>query len=679
MNAPRTTLFAVLLLLAAPASAADLALKRVMLSTAGLAYLEFEAQVTDDATLGLDVPLDQVDDVLKSLVVYAGDGGVSEASLPGREPLKQLFGDLPFDEAALTSPATLLNALRGAEVRIGTTHPVTGKLLAVVPETERVADLVTTTRNRVSVLTDSGLQQFVLEDAESIGFVDPALQAKVAKALAAIASYRQKDRREITLTLRGHGAHTVRVGYVVAAPLWKATYRMTLPRALDADKAHLQGWAVLENMTGQDWKGIELTLLSGNPVAFRQAIYESYYVTRPEVPVEVAGRVLPRPDTGVMAAAKAMAGAAQAMPQGFRRRVDTSANTGAAAMAPTPAPVPQATEAGVLRSADTAVAEEGVTQVAFRIPVPVSIASGRSAVVPIFDRDVPASRLALYQPQTDALHPLASLRLKNDGAAGLPPGVLALYEDAADGPAYVGDARFAGLPAGETRLLSYAVDEKTKIAREPQNTERLAKASVAQGVLTLTRLERQTIQFRIAAPAGEPRHLLLEQPKLGGWTLVEPPESRAEQTADAYRVAVDLKPGESRTVTLALEAPRLQSIRIGTLDDATIAEVVSSKDIDAATRQSFAELARLRRTVADKRAAEQTIAAQLGALKDDQARIRDNLAQVDKGSTLHKRYLDKLAQQETQFEQLQADAAKAGDATREATVAVNAYIAKLEL
>jgi hypothetical protein len=675
MNARRISLLALflLLLLAAPASAADLALKRVMLSTAGLAYLEFEAQVTDDATLGLDVPLDQVDDVLKSLVVYAGDGGVSEASLPGREPLKQLFGDLPFDETALDSPAALLNALRGAEVRIGTSHPITGKLLAVVPETQRIGDNLTTTRNRVSVLTDSGLQQFVLEEAESIGFVDPALQAKVTKALAAIASYRQKDRRQITLTLRGHGTRTVRVGYVVAAPLWKATYRMTLPRALDAEKAHLQGWAVLENMTGQDWTGVELTLLSGNPVAFRQAIYESYYVNRPEVPVEVAGRVLPRPDTGIVTPAEA------ALQRGGSVGLLQAPAGAPVAAAAAPQAMAKAMGAMTSRSVDTAVAEEGVTQVAFRIPVPVSIASGRSAIVPIFDRDVPANRLALYQPQTSPLHPLASLRLKNDGSAGLPPGVLTLYEDAADGPAYVGDARFAGLPAGETRLLSYAVDEKTKIAREPQNTVRLAKASVAQGVLTLTRLERQTILFRIAAPAGEPRHLLLEQAKAGGWTLVEPPESSVEQTADAYRVAVELKPGESKTVTLALEAPRLQSIRVGTLDDATIAEVVSSKDIDAATRQSFGELARLRRTVADKRAAEQTIAAELGTLKDDQARIRDNLAQVDKGSTLHKRYLEKLAQQETQFEELQSDAAKAAAATRDATAAVNAYIAKLEL
>src|SRR5262249_26829654 len=117
----------------ATAEAGDLALKRVMLSTGGVAYLEHEAEIAGDAELSLDVPLDQVDDVVKSIVVDDSRGGVGGASLPGREPLAQVFGDLPFGQDALASPAALLNALQGAEIRVGASHPVTGKLLKVVP------------------------------------------------------------------------------------------------------------------------------------------------------------------------------------------------------------------------------------------------------------------------------------------------------------------------------------------------------------------------------------------------------------------------------------------------------------------------------------------------------------------------------------------------------------------
>ena len=80
------------------AFAQDLALKRVMLSSGGLGYFEYEATVDGDATLRLTVSLEQVDDVLKSLVVYDDKGGVGGLSLPGREPLAQAFKDLPFDQ-----------------------------------------------------------------------------------------------------------------------------------------------------------------------------------------------------------------------------------------------------------------------------------------------------------------------------------------------------------------------------------------------------------------------------------------------------------------------------------------------------------------------------------------------------------------------------------------------------
>src|SRR5437763_689922 len=125
----------ILLWSASPARAADLALKRVALSTGGVGYLEYEAQVEGNAALTLDVPLDQVDDVLKSLVVYDAGGSAGEITLPGREPLTQSFVDLPFDRAALDSATNLLNALQGAEIRVAAPKWIAGRLVHVDEET----------------------------------------------------------------------------------------------------------------------------------------------------------------------------------------------------------------------------------------------------------------------------------------------------------------------------------------------------------------------------------------------------------------------------------------------------------------------------------------------------------------------------------------------------------------
>jgi hypothetical protein len=161
-----------------PANAADLSLQRIMLSSGGVGYFEYQAMVDGNATLSLDVPLDQVDDILKSLVVYDDGGTAGGVTLPGREPLTQAFVDLPFDRAALDSAPGLLNALQGAEVRVTGAKPMNGRLLRVVEETSRVADDLAIPRNRVTLLTDGGIEQFVLEDADSITFVDPELQKR---------------------------------------------------------------------------------------------------------------------------------------------------------------------------------------------------------------------------------------------------------------------------------------------------------------------------------------------------------------------------------------------------------------------------------------------------------------------------------------------------------------------
>ncbi|MBK3801862.1 hypothetical protein GAY33_22060, partial [Azospirillum brasilense] len=307
-------------LLAAPALAADqppgaLALKRVLLSTGGVGYFEHEARVSGDAALTLEVRRDQVDDVLKSIVVYDDRGGIGTVDLPGQEPLETAFRELPFTPQDLASPTALLNAMKGAEVQTSGSRAVSGRLLSVTEEyTQLPNGGGTVTRNRVSLMTAEGLRQLVLEETDSLRFADPRVQAQLDSALAAVAGAAGKERRRLTIRTTAPQAdagaeRTVRVAYVVAAPLWKATYRLTLPesapgsaKGAEGGTGDLQGWAVLENLSGDDWKGVELSVASGNPVTFRQALYSAYFVNRPEVPVEVLGRVLPPPDEGSVVA-----------------------------------------------------------------------------------------------------------------------------------------------------------------------------------------------------------------------------------------------------------------------------------------------------------------------------------------------------------------------------------------
>ncbi|TMJ26393.1 MAG: DUF4139 domain-containing protein [Alphaproteobacteria bacterium] len=647
----RWLIVALLSLWTIPVFAQDLTLKRVMLSSGGLGYFEYEAAVEGDATLKLTVSLDQVDDVLKSLVVYDDKGGVGGLSLPGKEPLKQAFKDLPFDESSLQSPAALLATLKGAQVSVGGSRAVTGRIVSVASETVSLNEgRATTTRTRITLLTERGLQQFILEEAENLQFADAALREKVAQALAAIQSNRTKEARTLELAARGQGRRTIRVAYIVEAPVWKASYRMTLPADPAAARSALQGWATLENLSGQDWRDIELTLVSGRPVAFHQALYEAYYVTRPEVPVEVAGRLMPNVDRGGVAVAEKAAPAAPAPAMNDFRNRQQQRGVAEVASAPPPPPV-----AG---SADQFEATDAATQVVFKFPRPVSVENGRTLSIPILDRQVPAQRLALYQ---------------------LPPGILTIYErDKAGNVAYVGDARLSGFPVGETRLLAYALDEKITIERDAAQTDRIASGTIAGGVLRYSRLLRHTTTYRARGPAKEPRQLVIVQRRLQGWTLVKPESKAVEISEGNYRIPLQL-PGGDKTGTFEIVQEQTQQQELRLADSAAdqIRVFAQAQEFDAKTREALGKILQLQQAVAEAQRQMTRIDTERQQIVQEQARLRDNLARVPANSDLQRRYLATLDKQETDLEALAKRRAEAEKAVEAARDALRAYVSQL--
>jgi hypothetical protein len=668
----RWLIVALVSLVALPAFAQDLVLKRVMLSSGGLGYFEYEATVEGDANLKLTVSLEQVDDVLKSLVVYDDKGGVGGLSLPGKEPLQQTFKDMPFDQAAFQSPAKLLDALRGAQISVGGPRAMSGRIVSVEEETQTLNDGKTTTkRTRVALFTDNGIQQFILEDAENLQFADPALRDKIGQALLAIQSNRAKDSRTLELSARGKGKRLVRVAYIVAAPVWKASYRLTLPADPNAPKADLQGWATVENLSGQDWKGVELTLVSGRPVAFHQALYEAYYVTRPEVPVEVADRLNPNVDRGGVAVATAQRERQFAPPP--------------PPAAPKPAMPMQKSEmsAGMPMSqagnVEQVQATDAATQVSFKFPSPVTVANGRTLSIPVVDRQVPSQRLALFQSDTTARNPMAAVRITNDGDTGLPPGILTIYErDKGGAVAYVGDGRLSNVPTGEKRLIAYALDEKITIEREAAQTQRLATGTIAGGVLHYSRVLRQTATYRIHGPAKEPRQLIIMQRQLPGWTLTKPDAKGMELSEGYYRIPFQLPGGDVVQVAeIVQEQTQQQQLRLLDATDDQVKVFAQATEFDAKTREALTKVLQLQQAVAEAQRKVTQIDSDKQQIVQEQSRLRDNLARVPANSDLQRRYLATLDKQETELEAISTRRTDAEKAVETARDALRTYVSQL--
>jgi Carboxypeptidase regulatory-like domain len=295
----------------APASrlAQTLPIRRVILYSNGVAYIERRGTVTGHASIDLSFKQSQVDDVLKSMVVLdLGEGRIGAVSYNSSAPPSARMADIPFSISAATEGtsggglAGVLGQLQGAHVAVTTAagRTAVGSILTV--EERRVqpdpSKPAATTHALVIASEGGELSSFDLSEVRAVKLLDEGARRDVGEFAAATASARRRDAKTITVTSDGAGAREMVVSYTVAAPIWKTTYRVVL----DAEgKPFFQGWAIVDNVSEEDWTNIRLSLISGTPVSFIQPIQKPFYRYRPVIPMPEDLRLSPQvyePETG---------------------------------------------------------------------------------------------------------------------------------------------------------------------------------------------------------------------------------------------------------------------------------------------------------------------------------------------------------------------------------------------
>ena len=283
-----------------PAPAAEdynrLPVQRVVLYKNGVGYFEHSAKVRGKQELNIDFTTSQLNDVLKSLtVVDLGEGRISSVRYNSIAPLAERLKGLrlPFGEQVTRDD--FLVALRGARVEVHTgSTTATGKLLSVDKTKKQTAkgDVIESTE--FSIITDSGeMRNFELGPGTSVRLADRDLNDEVSRYLSLVSSSRSRDLRRMTISATGTGEREVFVSYVSEVPVWKSTYRIILSEKA-ASKPRLQGWAIVDNTIGEDWKDVHLTLVAGAPQSFIQEISQPFYTRRPVVPLPESVQLTPQ-------------------------------------------------------------------------------------------------------------------------------------------------------------------------------------------------------------------------------------------------------------------------------------------------------------------------------------------------------------------------------------------------
>jgi len=272
------------------ANTQTLPIRRVILYSNGVAYIERRGTVTGHAEVSLSFKQSQVDDVLKSMVVLdLGQGRIGAVSYNSSAPPSARLAEIPFSIQPGSGSdrngglAGVLSQLQGARVIVATANrTATGSILTVEERKSQIdADKPALLTHALVIASENGeLTSFDLAEVRSIKLVDEGARRDLGEFANATSSARRRDAKTIVVTSDGAGAREMLVSYTIAAPIWKTTYRVVLD---SQGKPFFQGWAIVDNVSDEDWTNISLSLVSGSPVSFIQPIQKPFYRYRPVV------------------------------------------------------------------------------------------------------------------------------------------------------------------------------------------------------------------------------------------------------------------------------------------------------------------------------------------------------------------------------------------------------------
>ncbi|MGB3288536.1 MAG: DUF4139 domain-containing protein [Burkholderiaceae bacterium] len=638
-------------------------IESLRLSSGGVAEVHRRIWAEDASGVRLVVPVAQLDDLLKSLVVRDPNGKVTSIVMDGLSPLHETLEDLPFSLEDMQSPASLAARLQGARVRAASGgRTVEGAILGVAQAAGASANESKAAPLLSVLAADGRVQTLRLGNDSVLDVLDEDVRAQLQAALDVSRQHRNESIRSVTISLDGKGKRYIDLSYVIAAPVWKSAYRLVMETP---DKARLQAWAVLENASGKDWKNVAVTLTSGAPVMLSQRLLQRYWNERPELPVAVGAAQAPRADTHAETQAREHAVAQMQMAK--------SRKEGRMAAMPAPAFAEVASAYGgaaadspVLAQAAT---QEGRTSVSYALPVPVSVAAGQTLSVPFVDASLKAEQVSVFQADRKSVYPVAGVWLENSTKGSLPPGILTVYDQTSG---HIGDAQLTGLPAGESRLVYFAEDRKVEVRADTKPQERVSEVKISQGVLHITRQLLQETTYTIKGAADAPRTVLIEQARRQGWELKS--EALAGTTAKHYRLKARVPAAGTAQVKALSQRSEQQAMQL--LDaDADRLLYWAGAASDARTAQRLTALADLRRQLAQAQQREAALTNDKESIAANQARIRENLSSVPAESTLGQRYLQLLAQEEDKIAAVEQEVEKARKQTMERRKALEAALA----
>jgi hypothetical protein len=646
------------------ATSGQLPVAQAILYSSGVGYFQREGNVEGNQRIDLTFPVEDVNDLLKSMVLQDHNNGhISAVSYDSQAPVEKTLQSFAINLTGNPGYGAILTQARGEKVEVtlqqgNAAQPgnVTGTIIGVEKQHQQVGKDLVVEVEMLNLWCAEGMRAVKLNDVLRVRFLNPVLEGELKRALETVALSHDTAKKSVSIMFSGDGKREVSVAYVVENPIWKTSYRLVLRN--NGAKPSLQGWAVVENATEEDWKDVRMALVSGRPISFRMDLYQPLYVPRPLVEPELFASL--RPPTYEGAVEKTPDSPEKVQERRLREyrkkaRESTTleylneAEDVGAAPDPKLPPLRQRDidlNKGVLSAAVTSSLGDFFQ---YTIEHPVSLARQKAAMLPIVQKEVEADRVSIYNERVQAKHPLLGLKFKNTTGMHLMQGPVTVFE----GSSYAGDTRFLDIQPKDERLVSYAIDLGTEVEAKPSDDSGpITKIIARQGVIYQTNRARESRNYKVVNRSEHDRVVLIEHPYRPEFALVSTVKP-AERARDVYRFEVKVPAGKDASLDVVEERDAVSTVQINNADDNTIRFFLSQKITSEKVKQALEQAQQLK---AKRSTTERDLAQareELKEITDDQARIRQNLPVLPQTSEAFKTYVKKLADQEPDVERLQ--------------------------
>jgi hypothetical protein len=646
-----------------------LPIRRVILYSNGVAYIERRGFVSGNAEVNLSFKQSQVDDVLKSMVVLdLNQGKIGAVSYNSSMPASARTAEIPFSVDAESGKegsggiSEVLSQMQGAKVLVASTKATaTGSILTVEKRTiPAEKDMPASTTHFLVIASETGeISSFDLADVRSVKLLDEGTKRDLNEFANATASTRRRDAKTITVTSDGSGRREMVVSYTISAPIWKTTYRVVL----DAEgKPFFQGWAIVDNVSDEDWQNVQLSLVSGSPVSFIQNLQKPLYRYRPIIPIPDDLNLDPQvydaegPGSGEGWGSGYGTGSGSGRGDGDGSGAGETVNVTA-----------QSNYMSVQTSvSDALVNEQGGVRTAatgnelgdlfeYRIANPVTVTRNRSALIPIIQTKMDGERVSIYNEAARPDRPMGGMMLTNTTPLTFEGGSMTVL----DRDAYAGEALMERLKPKEQRLISYALDLGTRVSSETTGDMRPAQLiKVVNGVFQVHYFKAEKKIYRLANQTDREKVIYVEHPLRSGWGLSDDTVKPDIVTDRYYRFRVVLKPFEKSEFAVTERQGLMDSYSLSTINNDQLNLFVLRRYIDDATKAKLEKLIGLRSQIGQINVKLEAFEAEVDRIEADQKRLRENiesLAKTAEAKSLIARYIAKAGEQETRLEEMEKE------------------------